>query len=162
MSYFLEVNELAGRLQVILALFLTLFAIQWTLLERLPKFPFLTVLDNVAYAVIIALFLMGAGFCFAYFAARVRLVLPAADDSSTTTNVLHLAQNDHDLRKEFIIKFDLDKGEINGRPHLHHHSCLLPPLLLFAVQICFYRLFFEENADGWRLQSVEGWKGATK
>ncbi|CAD7965670.1 unnamed protein product [Amoebophrya sp. A120] len=75
MNYFTEVNDLSTRLQSLLALFLTCFAIQWTLLERLPKFPFLTVLDNVAYSVVIALFLMGSGFCIAYYTCRERLVI---------------------------------------------------------------------------------------
>ena len=45
-----QTSELIGRLQLLFALFLTCFAIQWVLLERLPKFPYLTVLDNVAYS----------------------------------------------------------------------------------------------------------------
>mmetsp|Transcript_18089 Transcript_18089/g.45357 ORF Transcript_18089/g.45357 Transcript_18089/m.45357 type:complete len:630 (-) Transcript_18089:150-2039(-) len=106
MNYFLEVNDLSTRLQTILGLFLTCFAIQWTLLERLPKFPFLTVLDNVAYSVVVALFLMGAGFCLAYTVARRKIVV---DPLGQTT------QAGEATGREFSVSFDLDRGEAVDR-----------------------------------------------
>jgi hypothetical protein len=87
MAYFTECYDLNTRLQLILALFLTCFAIQWTLLERLPKFPFLTVLDNVAYSVVMSLFLMGAGFCVSYFVAREKTHKECNDPSCITYNL---------------------------------------------------------------------------
>ena len=54
----LESNDLGTRLSILAALFLTTYAVQWIVIERLPRLPFSTVLDHVAQSVVTALLLM--------------------------------------------------------------------------------------------------------
>ena len=54
----LESDDLGTRLSILAALFLTTYAVQWIVIERLPRLPFSTVLDHVAQSVVTALLLM--------------------------------------------------------------------------------------------------------
>ena len=58
------------------ALFLTVFAIQWIAIERLPRLPFSTILDTVAQCAIGGLMMMLVGDCVEInqWAARHRRV----------------------------------------------------------------------------------------
>lgn len=58
--------ELIGRLQVLFGLFLSCFAIQWVLVERLPRLPVRTVLDDVVFRVVFGLAFMALGQCAAF------------------------------------------------------------------------------------------------
>jgi hypothetical protein len=66
LTYLTDTRELASRLSVLASLFLTCYAIQWVTIERLPRLPFSTVLDEVTKTVVTCLFLMavGQGVCF--------------------------------------------------------------------------------------------------
>jgi hypothetical protein len=57
-SLALPSTSLDGRLGVLLSLFLTVFAIQWTTTEHMPKIPALTWLDRKVYSVVLFLFSM--------------------------------------------------------------------------------------------------------
>mmetsp|Transcript_4815 Transcript_4815/g.11847 ORF Transcript_4815/g.11847 Transcript_4815/m.11847 type:complete len:531 (-) Transcript_4815:417-2009(-) len=61
LSYCLEVADLSGRLNLIFAMFLTCFALQWIVLDRLPRVPYMTVLDGIITIVNGSLLLMGLG-----------------------------------------------------------------------------------------------------
>ncbi|CAD7969386.1 unnamed protein product [Amoebophrya sp. A120] len=61
LSYCLEVSDLSGRLNLIFAMFLTCFALQWIVLDRLPRVPYMTVLDTIISLVNASLLLMGVG-----------------------------------------------------------------------------------------------------
>ncbi|CAD7964875.1 unnamed protein product [Amoebophrya sp. A25] len=62
----LHPQELGGRLQTHTALFLTVFAIQWVLAERVPKICYLTLLDHLVFAAVAALTILVLGSCVAY------------------------------------------------------------------------------------------------
>jgi hypothetical protein len=61
-----DVSQLGSRLSVIVAMFLTCFAIQWVILDRLPRVPYLTILDSIIFDAIGALGLMLVGACAAH------------------------------------------------------------------------------------------------
>ena len=54
-------QELTDRLNFLVALMLSSFAIQWTVTDRLPRVPFLTSLDRLIFASLLALFMMALG-----------------------------------------------------------------------------------------------------
>ena len=60
------ITELGDRLNLLAALFVACFAIQWTLTERVPKLPYLTLLDHVLFAVVFGLAMMAIGSCVAH------------------------------------------------------------------------------------------------
>ena len=49
-------EEFLGRIEIVIGMFLTSFAIQWTVMERLPPTPYL---NNIDYSLISALLVMG-------------------------------------------------------------------------------------------------------
>ena len=51
-------EEFLGRIEIVIGMFLTSFAIQWTVMERLPPTPYL---NNIDYSLISALLVMGLG-----------------------------------------------------------------------------------------------------
>ena len=53
--------QLTERLNFLVALMLSSFAIQWTVTDRLPRVPFLTSLDRLICASLLALFMMALG-----------------------------------------------------------------------------------------------------
>eukprot|EP00392_Amoebophrya_sp_AT5.2_P013960 g14093.t1 len=59
-------EELGGRLQLLVAVFLTCFAIQWIITERLPRVPYLTILDHIVFASVVSLCVTACGMCVAY------------------------------------------------------------------------------------------------
>ena len=61
-----DISQLGSRLSVIVAMFLTCFAIQWVILDRLPRVPYLTILDSIIFDAIGALGLMLVGACAAH------------------------------------------------------------------------------------------------
>ncbi|CAD7966481.1 unnamed protein product [Amoebophrya sp. A25] len=65
-SYTISPEELAGRLQLLVAIFLTCFAIQWIITERLPRVPYLTILDHMVFGAVMSLCWSAAGSCLAY------------------------------------------------------------------------------------------------
>ena len=69
-TYFLEPADLNARVSVLSALFLTVYAIQWVTIERLPRLPFNTVLDSVAETVVGILIFNLAGMCVSFRAGR--------------------------------------------------------------------------------------------
>ncbi|CAD7953743.1 unnamed protein product [Amoebophrya sp. A120] len=69
-TFLTEPIDLVGRLQMLFALFLTSFAIQWVTLERLPRLPFNTVLDDVVSHVVVSLMIAATGQGFSYRIAR--------------------------------------------------------------------------------------------
>ena len=69
-TFFLEPAMLAERVSVLSALFLTVYAIQWVTIERLPRLPFNTVLDGVAESVVGILIFNLAGMCVSFRAGR--------------------------------------------------------------------------------------------
>ncbi|GMH81653.1 hypothetical protein TrVE_jg3075 [Triparma verrucosa] len=69
-TFFLEPADLPARCSVLSALFLTVYAIQWVTIERLPRLPFNTVLDSVAESVVGILIFNLAGMCVAFRAGR--------------------------------------------------------------------------------------------
>ena len=64
--YALEPTDLPSRISIMAALFLTVFAIQWIAIERLPRLPFSTILDTVAQCAIGGLMMMLVGACASY------------------------------------------------------------------------------------------------
>ncbi|CAH0374692.1 unnamed protein product [Pelagomonas calceolata] len=53
--------QLTERLNFLVALMLSSFAIQWTVTDRLPRVPFVTALDRLIFASLLALFMMALG-----------------------------------------------------------------------------------------------------
>ena len=49
-------DEFLGRIEIVIGMFLTSFAIQWTVMERLPPTPYL---NNIDYSLVCALAIMG-------------------------------------------------------------------------------------------------------
>lgn len=90
---------------MLFALFLTSFAIQWVTLERLPRLPFNTVLDDVVLHVVVSLFVGGIGQAASYRLGRelaqgssiLDSSAEGADDVSTRLN-----------RFDFVAAFYLD------------------------------------------------------
>ena len=72
MTFFIGASQLGSRMSQLTALFLTCFAIQWVILERLPRLPFLTILDHVFFSAVFCLFIIGAGNCAANIAEDPR------------------------------------------------------------------------------------------
>ena len=72
MTYSIEPLELGSRISVLSALFLTVYAIQWVTIERLPRLPFATVLDGVAQSAVGSLIALVIGACFSYRMGRPR------------------------------------------------------------------------------------------
>ena len=64
--YALEPTDLPSRISIMAALFLTVFAIQWIAIERLPRLPFSTILDTVAQCAIGGLMMLLVGSCASY------------------------------------------------------------------------------------------------
>ena len=61
-QFAMEVDqELTERLNFLVALMLSSFAIQWTVTDRLPRVPFVTALDRLIFASLLALFMMALG-----------------------------------------------------------------------------------------------------
>ena len=54
-------TQLSERLNFLVALMLSSFAIQWTVTDRLPRTPFVTALDRLIFASLLALFMMALG-----------------------------------------------------------------------------------------------------
>jgi len=54
-------SQLNDRLNFLVALMLSSFAIQWTVTDRLPRTPFVTALDRLIFASLLALFMMALG-----------------------------------------------------------------------------------------------------
>ncbi|CAD7958878.1 unnamed protein product [Amoebophrya sp. A25] len=84
-TFLTEPIELTGRLQMLFALFLTSFAIQWVTLERLPRLPFNTVLDDVVLHVVVSLATAGLGQGISYRVGRevAQGELPAEETGSS-------------------------------------------------------------------------------
>ena len=61
MTFFIDASQLGSRMSQLTALFLTCFAIQWVILERLPRLPFLTILDHVFFSAVFCPSIIGAG-----------------------------------------------------------------------------------------------------
>ena len=74
MTFFIDASQLGSRMSQLTALFLTCFAIQWVILERLPRLPFLTILDHIFFSSVLCLFIIGAGNCAANIAGNPRRV----------------------------------------------------------------------------------------
>ncbi|GMI25751.1 hypothetical protein TrRE_jg13588, partial [Triparma retinervis] len=70
LTYNLEPADLPSRISVLAALFLTVYAIQWVTIERLPRLPFSTIMDGVAQSVVRALILTAAGACVSFRVGR--------------------------------------------------------------------------------------------
>ncbi|CAD7926495.1 unnamed protein product [Amoebophrya sp. A120] len=66
LTFFIDVALLSDRLALIFGMFLTAFAIQWTILDRLPRVPYLTFLDRLIAATIFGLILMSLGSSLAH------------------------------------------------------------------------------------------------
>ena len=61
LQYALPPSELAERFHYLVSLMLTLFAVQWTVTDRLPRVSYLTALDRLVFACLAALSLMALG-----------------------------------------------------------------------------------------------------
>jgi hypothetical protein len=61
MQYFVELDDVPGRLSLVFGMVLTMYAIQWVILDRLPRVPYLTTLDLFIFYGVASLFLMSAG-----------------------------------------------------------------------------------------------------
>ena len=70
LTYALEPIDLSSRISVLSALFLTVYAIQWVTIERLPRLPFSTVLDGVAQSCVLSLIMIVIGACLAHRVGR--------------------------------------------------------------------------------------------
>ena len=66
LSFVISPDELSARLQIQVAIFLTCFAIQWLITERLPRIPYLTILDHFVFAAVSTLCVMSFGQCVSY------------------------------------------------------------------------------------------------
>ncbi|CAD7953748.1 unnamed protein product [Amoebophrya sp. A120] len=84
-TFLSEPIDVVGRLQMLFALFLTAFAIQWVTLERLPRLPFNTVLDDVVSHVVVSLMIAATGQGFSYRIAR-----EAAQEETTLVDAMTL------------------------------------------------------------------------
>jgi hypothetical protein len=61
-QYAMDVDkQLNDRLNFLVSLMLSSFAIQWTVTDRLPRTPFVTALDRLIFASLLALFMMALG-----------------------------------------------------------------------------------------------------
>jgi hypothetical protein len=61
LTFATQPSELPSRLSILVALYLTCYAIQWVTIERLPRLPFNTVLDDVTSGCVFSLLLIAIG-----------------------------------------------------------------------------------------------------
>jgi hypothetical protein len=73
LSYAMEPGDLGDRMETVLAMFLTSFAIQWTVMERLPPTPYLHNVDHSLNAALGSMFLVATFHCISY---RIHMVSP--------------------------------------------------------------------------------------
>eukprot|EP00392_Amoebophrya_sp_AT5.2_P016707 g17003.t1 len=66
LCFFIDNALLSDRLALVFGMFLTAFAIQWTILDRLPRVPYLTFLDQLIAAAIFGLCVIALGSCVAH------------------------------------------------------------------------------------------------
>ena len=69
----MEAGDLGDRMETVLAMFLTSFAIQWTVMERLPPTPYLHNVDHSLNAALLSMFLIATLHCVSY---RIHMVSP--------------------------------------------------------------------------------------
>ena len=70
LTFSIDSMDLPGRISVLSALFLTVYAIQWVTIERLPRLPFATILDRVAHNIVGSLITLVIGACLSYRLGR--------------------------------------------------------------------------------------------
>ena len=66
LSFAMEPGDLGDRMETVLAMFLTSFAIQWTVMERLPPTPYLHNVDHSLNAALFSMFLIALFHCISY------------------------------------------------------------------------------------------------
>ena len=86
-TFTLEPDDLGNRMAIVSALFLTMYAIQYVTIERLPRSPFATVFDNVCQSVIGSLVAMVIGQCIAYRIGRRRTATDFSFDPAAAERV---------------------------------------------------------------------------
>eukprot|EP00041_Stephanoeca_diplocostata_P021106 m.485513 g.485513 ORF g.485513 m.485513 type:complete len:227 (+) comp21735_c0_seq26:144-824(+) len=81
MSFAFEPDDLGSKMELVAGMFLTSFAIQWVVLDRLPRTPYLTAVDRLVTLSMGLLFLMALGGCIAF---RVTMDYPDKEDLPRT------------------------------------------------------------------------------
>jgi len=107
MTYFVEPDDLGTRLALLFALFLTCFAIQWVVVERLPNLPFLTILDEVAFFSVLFLFAIAGTQCCVYRLTRFSVLL----DESAAVGAGSLSDEMQKLART-VVFFDKEKAQV--------------------------------------------------
>jgi len=152
MSYFVEADELGTRLSLLFALFLTCFAIQWVVLERLPNLPFLTLLDEVAFSAVSYLFLIALGQCVTYRVCRRVVELPDPVPSGGT-DAFSLV-NDANLRKLLRTSVLIDREECAIMLDLCCGAAVLAALIFYSIG---YKLLFHVRRVQQRSGMLRPW-----
>ena len=66
LTYIYDPGDLGDKMETVLAMFLTSFAIQWTVMERLPPTPYLHNVDLSLNAALLAMFLIAVSHCISF------------------------------------------------------------------------------------------------
>ena len=82
LSFAIDIQLLSERLNYIMTLFLTIVAIQWTITDRLPRVPYLTLIDVLLIITLCTLLLMAAGSVVCH-----RLIFPWRMGPTTEGNI---------------------------------------------------------------------------
>ena len=82
LSFAIDIQLLSDRLNYIMTLFLTIVAIQWTITDRLPRVPYLTLIDRLLIITLCTLLLMAAGSVVCH-----RLIFPWRLGPTTEGNI---------------------------------------------------------------------------
>ena len=82
LSFAIDIQLLSERLNYIMTLFLTIVAIQWTITDRLPRVPYLTLIDRLLIITLCTLLLMAAGSVVCH-----RLIFPWRLGPTTEGNI---------------------------------------------------------------------------
>ena len=66
LTYIYDPGDLGDKMETVMAMFLTSFAIQWTVMERLPPTPYLHNVDISLNAALFSMFLIAVSHCICY------------------------------------------------------------------------------------------------
>ena len=165
LTFIYDGADLGDRMETVLGMFLTSFAIQWTVMERLPPTPYLNNIDISLNSALFAMFLIVILHCISYTMSKTDVIASAAFDNigCISVFVIYLFLQIYIYRRIILLSKKTGKNRLFKEGNLFYNKMIkLKNDSLFYRSLAYQEISYKTSSGKEMLNKIGGGRYSVK
>ena len=165
LTFIYDGADLGDRMETVLGMFLTSFAIQWTVMERLPPTPYLNNIDISLNSALFAMFLIVILHCISYTMSKTDVIASAAFDNigCISVFVIYLFLQIYIYRRIILLSKKTGKNRLFKEGNLFYNKMIkLKNDSLFYRSLGYQEISYKTSSGKEMLNKIGGGRYSVK